>query len=99
MLSFQEVIVSTEETVRDYEHVEVLQKKLEDFAKDLDANENRIKSINQQADTLEVEGHPDIEVIQAKRTVIIRKLLNHLPGLMLGQCLVFMNILCYVLGG
>jgi hypothetical protein len=71
MLSFQEVIVSTEETVRDYEHVEVLQKKLEDFAKDLDANENRIKGINQQADTLEVEGHPDIEVIQDKRTVII----------------------------
>ena len=49
--------------------MEVLQKKLEDFAKDLDANENRIKSINQQADTLEVEGHPDIDVIQAKRAV------------------------------
>ena len=61
--------MSTEETVRDFEHVEVLQKKLEDFAKDLDANETRIKSINQQADTLEVEGHPDIEVIEEKRKV------------------------------
>ena len=61
--------MSTVETVRDFEHVEVLQKKLEDFAKDLDANETRIKSINQQADTLEVEGHPDIEVIEEKRKV------------------------------
>lgn len=64
--------MSTEETVRDFEHVEVLQKKLEDFAKDLDANENRIKSINLQADTLEVEGHPDIDVIQSKRNVRCR---------------------------
>lgn len=49
----------------------MLQKKLEDFTKDLDANETRIKNINQQADTLEVEGHPDIEVIQEKRKVFV----------------------------
>lgn len=48
----------------------MLKKKLEDFAKDLDANEKRIMSINQQADTLEVEGHPDIQVIREKQSEV-----------------------------
>ena len=51
------------------EHVEVLQKKFEDFMKDIQANESRVTYINDLAHQLGDEGHPDIELISTKQTV------------------------------
>ena len=51
------------------EHVEVLQKKFEDFMKDIQANESRVTYINDLARQLGDEGHPDIELISTKQTV------------------------------
>ena len=50
--------------------MEVLQKKFEDFLKDLQANESRITYINDLADQLAEEGHPDIELITTKQKVL-----------------------------
>jgi len=47
----------------------VLQKKFEDFLKDIQANESRITYINDLAHQLGDEGHPDIELISTKQTV------------------------------
>lgn len=58
-----------EELGRDLEHVVVLQKKFDDFLKDLQANESRITYINDLADQLAEEGHPDIELISLKQRV------------------------------
>ncbi|XP_074621265.1 spectrin alpha chain, non-erythrocytic 1-like [Acropora palmata] len=63
-------IATSEELGRDLEHVEVLQKKFEDFMKDLQANESRVTYVNDLAHQLGDEGHPDIELITAKQTEV-----------------------------
>ena len=65
----QEAIATSEELGRDLEHVEVLQKKFDDFMKDLQANESRVTYINDLAHQLGDEGHPDIELISTKQAV------------------------------
>lgn len=65
----QEAIATSEEVGRDLEHVEVLQKKFEDFLKDIQANESRVTYINELAHQLGDEGHPDIELISTKQAV------------------------------
>lgn len=47
----------------------MLQKKFEDFMKDIQANESRVTYINDLAHQLGDEGHPDIELISTKQTV------------------------------
>lgn len=76
---FQEAIATSEELGRDLEHVEVLQKKFDDFMKDLQANESRVTYINDLAHQLGDEGHPDIELISTRQTV--RTILLCLYGL------------------
>ena len=68
-VTFQEAIATSDEVGRDLEHVEVLQKKFEDFLKDIQANESRVTYINDLAHQLGDEGHPDIELISTKQTV------------------------------
>ena len=58
-----------EEFGRDLEHVEVLQKKFDEFQKDMANNEDRVAEVNQTADTLIMEQHPDGDAIQKKREV------------------------------
>lgn len=65
----QEAIATSEEVGRDLEHVEVLQKKFDDFLKDIQANESRVTYINELAHQLGDEGHPDIELISTKQAV------------------------------
>ncbi len=67
MLIFQENSCKTQEDVRDLEHVEVLQKKFDDFQKELSANEPRILEANKTVTQLEIDGHPDIDVIHEKQ--------------------------------
>lgn len=50
--SCQEAIVTSEELGQDLEHVEVLQKKFEEFQTDLAAHEERVNEVNQFAGKL-----------------------------------------------
>ncbi|CDW52174.1 Spectrin alpha chain [Trichuris trichiura] len=63
----KEAFVTTEEFGQDLEHVEVLQKKFDDFLKELTNQQYRIAEVNLNADKLINEGHPDKEVIESKR--------------------------------
>ncbi|XP_077779120.1 spectrin alpha chain, non-erythrocytic 1-like [Podarcis muralis] len=63
----KEAIVTSEELGQDLEHVEVLQKKFEEFQTDLAAHEERVNEVNQFAGKLVQEQHPEEEVIRSKQ--------------------------------
>lgn len=54
----QEAIVTSEELGQDLEHVEVLQKKFEEFQTDMAAHEERVNEVNQfAAKLIQVRSH------------------------------------------
>ncbi|XP_072344928.1 spectrin alpha chain, non-erythrocytic 1 isoform X1 [Scyliorhinus torazame] len=59
----KEAIVTSEEVGQDLEHVEVLQKKFEEFQTDLAAHEERVNEVNQLAGKLEQDNHPELVLI------------------------------------
>uniref|UniRef100_A0A8B9KVP8 Spectrin alpha chain, non-erythrocytic 1 n=1 Tax=Astyanax mexicanus TaxID=7994 RepID=A0A8B9KVP8_ASTMX len=63
----KEAIVTSEELGQDLEHVEVLQKKFEEFQTDLAAHEERVNEVNQAAAKLTQENHPEAELILKKQ--------------------------------
>uniref|UniRef100_A0A0G2K1E7 Spectrin alpha chain, non-erythrocytic 1 n=1 Tax=Rattus norvegicus TaxID=10116 RepID=A0A0G2K1E7_RAT len=63
----KEAIVTSEELGQDLEHVEVLQKKFEEFQTDLAAHEERVNEVNQFAAKLIQEQHPEEELIKTKQ--------------------------------
>lgn len=63
----QEAIATSEELGQDLEHVEVLQKKFEEFQTDLAAHEERVNEVNQAAGKLTQENHPEAELILKKQ--------------------------------
>ncbi|XP_075691230.1 spectrin alpha chain, non-erythrocytic 1 isoform X3 [Rhinoderma darwinii] len=63
----KEAIVTSEELGQDLEHVEVLQKKFEEFQTDLAAHEERVNEVNQFASKLAQEEHPELELIKTKQ--------------------------------
>ncbi|XP_008577846.1 PREDICTED: spectrin alpha chain, non-erythrocytic 1 [Galeopterus variegatus] len=63
----KEAIVTSEELGQDLEHVEVLQKKFEEFQTDLAAHEERVNEVNQFAAKLIQEQHPEEEQIKTKQ--------------------------------
>ncbi|KAF4077514.1 hypothetical protein AMELA_G00208970 [Ameiurus melas] len=63
----KEAIVTSEELGQDLEHVEVLQKKFEEFQTDLAAHEERVNEVNQDAAKLTQENHPETELILKKQ--------------------------------
>ncbi|XP_073496310.1 spectrin alpha chain, non-erythrocytic 1 isoform X3 [Phyllobates terribilis] len=63
----KEAIVTSEELGQDLEHVEVLQKKFEEFQTDLAAHEERVNEVNQFAGKLAQEEHPELELIKTKQ--------------------------------
>ncbi|XP_073456177.1 spectrin alpha chain, non-erythrocytic 1 [Aquarana catesbeiana] len=63
----KEAIVTSEELGQDLEHVEVLQKKFEEFQTDLAAHEERVNEVNQLAGKLAQEEHPELEIIKNKQ--------------------------------
>lgn len=63
----QEAIVTSEELGQDLEHVEVLQKKFDEFQTDLAAHEERVNEVNQAAAKLTQENHPETELILKKQ--------------------------------
>ncbi|XP_041430679.1 spectrin alpha chain, non-erythrocytic 1 isoform X5 [Xenopus laevis] len=63
----KEAIVTSEELGQDLEHVEVLQKKFEEFQTDLAAHEERVNEVNQFASKLAQDKHPEMELIKTKQ--------------------------------
>uniref|UniRef100_A0A0K0ELE0 SH3 domain-containing protein n=1 Tax=Strongyloides stercoralis TaxID=6248 RepID=A0A0K0ELE0_STRER len=63
----KEAFVTAEDFGMDLEHVEVLQRKFDEFLKELGNHHYRINDVNQAADKLYDEGHPEAEVIFRKR--------------------------------
>lgn len=63
----KETFVNSNDFGTDLEHVEVMQRKFEEFLKELENHEYRITEINQAAEDLVHEGHPEQEQIFAKR--------------------------------
>ena len=57
MVIFQEAVVSSEDTGRDFEHCTRLQKKMKAFDKDLAVDAARVETINKLAEKLVSEGH------------------------------------------
>lgn len=60
--------VSSDDLGTDLEHVEVMQRKFDEFLKELDHNQVRITDINLDAQKLIDEGHPEVIFICQKHT-------------------------------
>lgn len=65
----KETFVTSDEFGQDLEHVEVLQKKFDEFQKDLQNHEDRVNDINEQADKLIEDRHPEEEAVRKRRMV------------------------------
>ena len=65
--------MTSDEFGQDLEHVEVLQKKFDEFQKDLQNHEDRVNDINQQADKLIEDQHPEEEAVRKRRMVSERQ--------------------------
>lgn len=63
----KEVLVNSEETGHDLEHVQVLQKKYEEFQKDLSNHEDQLVELNRRAEELVESAHPDVSQIRSKQ--------------------------------
>jgi len=66
----KETFVTTDEFGADLEHVEVLQRKFDEFQKDMTSQEYRVTEVNDLASKLVLEGHPERETILKKKEVI-----------------------------
>lgn len=67
----QETFVTADEFGADLEHVEVLQRKFDEFQKDMAAQEYRVSEVNEIADKLILEGHSERETIAKRKEVMI----------------------------
>jgi len=67
----QEAFVSSDEFGSDLEHVEVLQRKFDEFQKDMAAQEFRVTEVLDLADRLVKEGHPEEETINRRKEVCL----------------------------
>ncbi|KAL5013103.1 hypothetical protein ScPMuIL_011654 [Solemya velum] len=63
----KEAFVTSEEFGQDLEHVEVLQKKFDEFQKDLQNHEDRVNDVNTLAEQLVEEEHPEDGTIRQRQ--------------------------------
>jgi spectrin beta len=66
-------IASQEETGRDLEHCEMLQRKFDDFMQDLVADGERLESVRALAERLIEEGHSDGDAIDNRLTTLMER--------------------------
>ena len=66
-MNTREVVAAQDDVGADLEHNESIQKKYDDFAKDLKANESRVQLANTLADRLVAAQHSESEKIVARR--------------------------------
>lgn len=76
----KETFVTADEFGADLEHVEVLQRKFDEFQKDMCAQEYRVNEVNEMGDNLIQKGHSERETI-AKRKEDLNKAWLHLKQL------------------
>ena len=69
----KEVFLSNSDFGHDLEHVEVLQRKFEEFQKDLHSQEYRVVDVCKEADELMAQNHPDCDQILEKKQEMIRE--------------------------
>ena len=70
-ISDKETFVTTEEFGHDLEHVEVLQRKFDEFQKDMASQEFRVTDVCDTADKLVGEQHPESDVVTNKKTELL----------------------------
>lgn len=63
----KEAFVTADEFGHDLEHVEVLQRKFDEFQKDMASQEYRVTEVNQLAEKLLQDGHPERDTINKKK--------------------------------
>ncbi|XP_066994167.1 spectrin alpha chain isoform X1 [Anabrus simplex] len=63
----KETFVTTDEFGHDLEHVEVLQRKFDEFQKDMASQEYRVTEVNELAEKLVLEGHPERDTIYRRK--------------------------------
>ncbi|CAG2119620.1 unnamed protein product, partial [Medioppia subpectinata] len=63
----KEQLVATDEIGQDLEHVELLQRKFDEFQKDMASQESRIVDVNEQADQLIRDQHPELELVVKRK--------------------------------
>ncbi|XP_011879275.1 PREDICTED: spectrin alpha chain isoform X1 [Vollenhovia emeryi] len=63
----KEAFVTTDEFGDDLEHVEVLQRKFDEFQKDMASQEYRVTEVNELADKLLLDGHPERDTILRRK--------------------------------
>ena len=61
--------MTSEEFGQDLEHVEVLQKKFDEFHKDLVNHEDRVNEVNVLAEKLIQDQHPEEETVRKRQAV------------------------------
>lgn len=85
-LSDKESIASSNDYGKDFEHLQVVQKKFEDFKRDVSASTERYTAANNLARRLVAEGHSDTVLIKEKQdamryttqvTRVCKKTLSH----------------------
>ncbi|XP_034234548.1 spectrin alpha chain isoform X1 [Thrips palmi] len=69
----KETFVTTDEFGHDLEHVEVLQRKFDEFQKDMASQEYRVTEVNELADKLVTDGHPEKETITQRKEELNEK--------------------------
>ena len=67
LIQDREAIAKQQDVGNDLEHNEVIQKKFDEFLKDVAANETRVTTVNELANKFVQQGHSDAPVIQARR--------------------------------
>lgn len=68
-ISEKEAFVTTDDYGHDLEHVEVLQKKFDEFQKDLQNHEDVVGEINQLGEKLISEQHPEEDTVRKRQLV------------------------------
>ncbi|CAG0895460.1 unnamed protein product [Darwinula stevensoni] len=87
-ISDKETFVMADDLGHDLEHVEVLQRKFDEFQKDMASQEYRVAEVNALADKLVAEQHPDSgQIIRRKEACPESSCSNsHLISLLLLKC-------------
>jgi spectrin alpha len=70
-ISDKETFVTADEFGHDLEHVEVLQRKFDEFQKDMGSQEFRVSEVCETADKLSGDQHPESETITVKKTELL----------------------------
>lgn len=70
-ISEKEAILTSDETIKDLEHVEVLQRKFDEVMKDLAGQELKVAEVKVEAERIVSEQHPESESIMQKQDQVV----------------------------